>query len=223
MVLQIIITIIANVINFKSDLARVLDELGPKRPGEIDPYVASAVDLPLKIDNCHQLIAERVSDVFLQIWNRNVLIRNCDEMIIELVGVRARRWPSVGDLRRWSDQSDHLIWMLSHCQLLFSPSIFKYCQVLSYQVLSSSIVIKYCQVLSVMSSMAGKDHLIWLLSPFLCHVFTYRGPPLGDRERGEEDKSKKWESWKNKRKKKRAARDKKQRGEEGGRLGRKWF
>ena len=130
-------------LDFFGALARVLDELGPKRPGEIDPYVASAVDLPLKIDNCHQLIAERVSDVFLQIWNRNVLIRNCDEMIIELVGVRARRWPSVGDLRRWSDQSDHLIWMLSHCQLLFSPSIFKYCQVLSYQVLSSSIV-KYC-------------------------------------------------------------------------------
>ena len=48
-------------------LARVLDELGPKRPGEIDPYVALAVDPPLKIDNCHQLIAERVSDVFLQI------------------------------------------------------------------------------------------------------------------------------------------------------------
>ena len=107
-------------------------------------------------------------------------------MIIELVGVRARRWPSVGDLRRWSDQSDHLIWMLSHCQLLFSPSIFKYCQVLSYQVLSSSIVIKYCQVLSVMSSMAGKDHLIWMLSPFFCQMFTYqgqRGPTTHRRQR----------------------------------------
>ena len=113
-------------------------------------------------------------------------------MIIELVGVRARRWPSVGDLRRWSDQSDHLIWMLSHCQLLFSPSIFKYCQVLSYQVLSSSIVIKYCQVLSVMSSMAGKDHLIWMLSPFFCQAFTYRGQrgPTTLRRQREEKKTK---------------------------------